>query len=138
MLVRCPQCGREVQARKSACPYCFAQLEKGQAPDHSAAPGSAPQRPTPAPPPARGWSWQLIAAAFISLIGVAIIVLLFWAWVIASIFLFSAELCARINEWLIEEEMRQAQAIRQPIAVIIQDDTLPPPPPPILEPPRRY
>jgi membrane protein len=32
------------------------------------------------------------------------IVLLFWAFLLASIFLFSAELCARLNEWLIAED----------------------------------
>ncbi|MEO1290993.1 MAG: YihY/virulence factor BrkB family protein, partial [Chloroflexota bacterium] len=35
------------------------------------------------------------------------IVLLFWAWLIASIFLFSAELCAQLNKWLIAEENRK-------------------------------
>jgi hypothetical protein len=84
MLVSCPQCGREVQAGKGACPYCFAQLEKGQAPGRSSAAGSPPQRPAPARPPAHRWSWQLVAAAFISLIGVAIILLLFWAHLITS------------------------------------------------------
>lgn len=37
------------------------------------------------------------------------IVLLFWAYLIAVIFLFSAELCARLNEWLIGQEARQRQ-----------------------------
>ncbi|QPC80557.1 YihY/virulence factor BrkB family protein [Phototrophicus methaneseepsis] len=37
------------------------------------------------------------------------IVLLFWAFLIASIFLFSAELCARLNEWLIDLREREAQ-----------------------------
>lgn len=32
------------------------------------------------------------------------IVLLFWANLIAAIFLFSAELCARLNEWIIKQE----------------------------------
>jgi membrane protein len=89
----------------------------------------------------RAFEWYLANLANYSIVYGSIatgIVLLFWAWVIASIFLFSAELCARINEWLIEEELRQAQAKRQPIAVVLQDDTLPPPPPPILESPRRY
>ena len=29
-----------------------------------------------------------------------VIVLLFWAYLVAAIFLFSAELCARLNDWL--------------------------------------
>jgi membrane protein len=95
----------------------------------------------------RAFEWYLTNLANYMIIYGSIatgIVLLFWAWVIASIFLFSAELCARINEWLIEEDERQAQLTRHPIAVIvqdeprIQDDVLPPPPPPILESPRRY
>lgn len=32
-----------------------------------------------------------------------VIVLLFWAYLIASIFLISAELCAQLNEWLLEQ-----------------------------------
>jgi membrane protein len=86
----------------------------------------------------RAFEWYLanLANYFIIYGSIATgIVLLFWAWVIASIFLFSAELCARINEWLIEEDERQALE-RHPIAVVIQEDMLPPPPPPILEPPR--
>ena len=35
------------------------------------------------------------------------IVFLFWANLIAAIFLFSAELCARLNEWAIGQEARQ-------------------------------
>lgn len=34
-----------------------------------------------------------------------VIVFLFWAYLIAAIFLFSAELCARINEWIIYQEV---------------------------------
>lgn len=53
------------------------------------------------------FEWYLTNLANYSLIygGIATgIVLLFWAYLIASIFLFSAELCARLNEWLIEQE----------------------------------
>jgi membrane protein len=37
----------------------------------------------------------------------AAIVLLFWAYVIASIFLISAELCAQLNEWLLDRHWQQ-------------------------------
>ncbi len=37
-------------------------------------------------------------------VGIAtVIVFLFWAYLIAAIFLFSAELCARLNDWIITE-----------------------------------
>jgi len=39
------------------------------------------------------------------------IVLLFWAYLIAWLFLLSAELCARLNEWLIEQKNREAERI---------------------------
>jgi membrane protein len=40
------------------------------------------------------------------------IVLLFWAYLMASIFLLSAELCARLNEWLIaEDEWNRSQPL---------------------------
>lgn len=42
-----------------------------------------------------------------------VIVLLFWAYVIASILMFSAELCARLNEWLLAEKERQADIRRE-------------------------
>ncbi len=51
------------------------------------------------------FQWYLTNLATYSLIygGIATgIVLLFWAYLIASIFLFSAELCARLNEWMQE------------------------------------
>lgn len=89
----------------------------------------------------RAFEWYLANLANYTIIYGSIatgIVLLFWAWVIASIFLFSAELCARLNEWLIEEETRQAQETRHRITVILQEDTLPPPPPPILNSPKTY
>ncbi len=34
----------------------------------------------------------------------AVIALLFWAYLIAAVFLFSAELCAQLNEWLLAHE----------------------------------
>jgi membrane protein len=57
------------------------------------------------------FEWYLTNLATYSLIygGIATgIVLLFWAYLIASLFLFSAELCARLNEWLIEQEQLAA------------------------------
>lgn len=65
------------------------------------------------------------------------IVLLFWAWVIASIFLFSAQLCARLNEWLSDYEAYRLAEREQSHAITIafHEDLLPPPPPlPELEP----
>lgn len=55
----------------------------------------------------RGFQWYLANLNNYSLIYGSIatgIVMLFWAWLIASIFLFGAQLCARLNEWLIEIE----------------------------------
>lgn len=49
-----------------------------------------------------GFSWYLANMADYTLVYgsiAAVIVLLFWAYLLASIFLFSAELCARLNEW---------------------------------------
>ncbi|MDQ7034814.1 MAG: YihY/virulence factor BrkB family protein, partial [Anaerolineae bacterium] len=59
------------------------------------------------------------------------IVLLFWAWVIASIFLFSAQLCARLNEWLSDYEAYRLAEHEQPhsITITFQEELLPPPPP---------
>lgn len=57
-----------------------------------------------------GFEWYLTNLANYSIIYGSIatgIVLLFWAWVISTIFLFSAQLCARLNEWMIENERRQ-------------------------------
>lgn len=48
------------------------------------------------------------------------IVLLFWANLIAAIFLFSAELCARLNEWIIGQETRQINTNRQ-YSISLQD-----------------
>jgi len=58
----------------------------------------------------RAFEWYLSNLATYSVIygGIATgIVLLFWAYLIASIFLFSAELCARLNEWIIDQENSQ-------------------------------
>lgn len=48
------------------------------------------------------------------------IVLLFWANLIAAIFLFSAELCARLNEWIIGQETRNIAVNRQ-YSISLQD-----------------
>jgi len=48
------------------------------------------------------------------------IVLLFWANLIAAIFLFSAELCARLNEWIIKQETNQVTTNRQ-YSIAIRD-----------------
>ena len=48
------------------------------------------------------------------------IVLLFWANLIAAIFLFSAELCARLNEWIIGQETTQITENRQ-YSISLQD-----------------
>jgi membrane protein len=81
-----------------------------------------------------GFEWYLTNLANYQIIygGIATgIVLLFWAWTIASIFLFSAQLCARLNEWLIEyEAYRLAEREQhQGIMIAFQEDMLPPPPP---------
>lgn len=50
-----------------------------------------------------GFGWYLTSVANFQFIygGIATaIVLLFWAYLIAAIFLFSAELCAQLNDWL--------------------------------------
>jgi len=48
------------------------------------------------------------------------IVLLFWANLIAAIFLFSAELCARLNEWIIGQESAPVTTNRQ-VSISLQD-----------------
>ena len=48
------------------------------------------------------------------------IVLLFWANLIAAIFLFSAELCARLNEWIIGQESAPVASNRQ-LSISLQD-----------------
>ena len=55
----------------------------------------------------RGFSWYLANLANYQVVygGIAtVIILLFWAYVLASIFLFSAELCAQLNIWLEDNE----------------------------------
>jgi membrane protein len=80
----------------------------------------------------QGFEWYLTNLANYAIIYgsiATVIVLLFWAWVIASVFLFSAEVCARLNEWLIEEEERQLQQQEEQerIRIYLQDELLPPP-----------
>lgn len=65
-----------------------------------------------------GFQWYITNVASYGVIygGIATgIVLLFWAYLLASIFLFSAELCARLNEWSIAEE--QWRLSQQPARV---------------------
>lgn len=81
----------------------------------------------------RGFEWYLTNLANYWIIYGSIatgIVLLFWAWLIASIFLFSAELCARLNEWLLDEEERRVAELERvrEISIRLPDDMLQPPP----------
>lgn len=81
-----------------------------------------------------GFEWYLtnLSSFWIIYGSIAIgIVLLFWAWLIASIFLFSAELCAQLNKWLIAEEDRKAeeQEARRRIMIMLNEEILPPPTP---------
>lgn len=58
----------------------------------------------------RGFSWYLANFANYQVVYgsiAAVIVLLFWAYLLASIFLLSAEMCAQLNEWLIERELHE-------------------------------
>jgi len=48
------------------------------------------------------------------------IVLLFWTNLIAAIFLFSAEFCARLNEWIIKQETNEVATNRQ-YSIAIRD-----------------
>lgn len=41
------------------------------------------------------------------------IVLLFWAYIMSSVFLFSAELCAQLNAWFIGQEERERKSSKQ-------------------------
>jgi membrane protein len=79
----------------------------------------------------RGFEWYLTNLANYWIIYGSIatgIVLLFWAWLIASIFLFSAELCAQLNKWLIAEEDRksQEQEARRQILIMLNEEILAP------------
>lgn len=81
----------------------------------------------------RGFEWFLGNLATYQVIygGIATgIVLLIWAYVIATIFLFSAELCARLNEWLLDTEAHQRaeQHHQWQITVSVYEES----PPPIL------
>jgi membrane protein len=71
------------------------------------------------------FEWYLANLATYSVIYGSIatgIVLLFWAYLLASIFLFSAELCARLNEWLIaEDEYRTVQTSPDKIELYIPE-----------------
>ncbi len=50
------------------------------------------------------------------------IVLLFWANLIAGIFLFSAELCARLNEWIIKQETNEVTgSVNRQYSIAIRD-----------------
>jgi membrane protein len=56
-----------------------------------------------------GFNWYLTNFANYQLVYgsiATVIVLLFWTFLLASIFLFSAELCAQLNEWW-EAELRE-------------------------------
>ena len=79
----------------------------------------------------RGFEWYLKNLVNYSIIYGSIatgIVLLFWAWVIASIFLFSAELCARLNEWMLAEEQRRMilQQQQRLLAITLAAEQRPP------------
>jgi len=81
----------------------------------------------------RGFEWYLTNLANYSIIYGSIatgIVLLFWAWLIASIFLFGAQLCARLNEWISESnsEPTSLQTQQQLISLYVREERLPPPP----------
>lgn len=81
----------------------------------------------------RGFEWYVtnLANYFIVYGSIATgIVLLFWAWLIASIFLFSAELCARLNEWMIDQQQQQTAHLEQKrrLAILLHEELLPPAP----------
>lgn len=81
----------------------------------------------------RSFEWYLANLATYSIIygGIATgIVLLFWAWLIASLFLFSAEVCARLNEWMEEEESRQQyeEEQRRLVSLYLEEQVLTPSP----------
>jgi membrane protein len=64
----------------------------------------------------RGFGWYLASFANYQVVYgsiAAVIVLLFWAYLLASIFLFSAELCAQMNEWLDARDARQVQIVKK-------------------------
>lgn len=82
-----------------------------------------------------GFEWYLTSLANYSVVYGSIatgIVLLFWAYLLASIFLFSAELCARLNEWLSEQhEWESARQTQQSIKAYFQNSHFYVPPPEI-------
>jgi membrane protein len=62
-----------------------------------------------------GFSWYLTNVSNFQFIYGSIataIVLLFWAYLIASIFLLSAEMCAQLNEWFLKQERRALEQLR--------------------------
>lgn len=62
----------------------------------------------------RAFNWYLANLANFQVIYgsiTAVIVLLFWAYLLSSLFLFSAELCAQMNEWLEAREDAEEPAI---------------------------
>lgn len=85
----------------------------------------------------RGFEWYLGNLANYSIIYGSIatgIVMLFWAWVIASLFLFSAQLCARLNEWMTEQaEHRLLEQEHHRLLALLQDSEQTPLLPPIAE-----
>ena len=63
----------------------------------------------------RGFGWYLANFANYQVVYgsiAAVIILLFWAYLLASIFLFSAELCAQLNEWLDVRDARDTQPVK--------------------------
>jgi membrane protein len=57
----------------------------------------------------RAFAWYLVNLANYQIVYgsiATVIILLFWAYMLASIFLFSAELCAQLNNWLEESKPR--------------------------------
>ncbi len=49
-----------------------------------------------------------------------VIVFLFWAYLIAAIFLFSAEFCARLNDWIVDRVTAEAEA-HPSVSISIRD-----------------
>jgi membrane protein len=77
-----------------------------------------------------GFSWYLTNVANYQFIYGSIataIVLLFWAYLLASLFLLSAEFCAQLNEWILENNWhKESDHYLQGTAVPVQPSALPP------------
>jgi membrane protein len=77
-----------------------------------------------------GFSWYLTNVANYQFIYGSIataIVLLFWAYLLASLFLLSAEFCAQLNEWILENNWhKESDQYLQGTAVPVQPSALPP------------